>query len=108
MVCLQCFICFLFYFCIEFMFFFFFSSRRRHTRFDCDWSSDVCSSDLRGRVPRRLSGFVARWVPFGGVDPVAPAELGTAFDRSEAARADGRGGREKVGEIGRASCRERG
>src|SRR5205085_3525962 len=32
----------LFYFFI----FFFFSSRRRHTRFDCDWSSDVCSSDL--------------------------------------------------------------
>src|SRR2546427_12548047 len=26
---------------------FFFSSRRRHTRFDCDWSSDVCSSDLK-------------------------------------------------------------
>src|SRR2546430_9945320 len=26
--------------------FFFFSSRRRHTSFDCDWSSDVCSSDL--------------------------------------------------------------
>src|SRR4030066_900534 len=24
----------------------FFSSRRRHTRFKCDWSSDVCSSDL--------------------------------------------------------------
>src|SRR2546430_4305868 len=43
-------------------FFFFFSSRRRHTRFDCDWSSDVCSSDLlvgraeemveRGVLPR--------------------------------------------------------
>src|SRR2546430_13155223 len=32
---------------------FFFSSRRRHTRFDCDWSSDVCSSDLlRGRSTR--------------------------------------------------------
>src|SRR2546427_4571508 len=30
----------------ECFFFFFFSSRRRHTRFDCDWSSDVCSSDL--------------------------------------------------------------
>src|SRR2546427_4270875 len=29
-----------------YVFFFFFSSRRRHTRFDCDWSSDVCSSDL--------------------------------------------------------------
>src|SRR5207237_3135214 len=37
--------------------YFFFSSRRRHTRFKCDWSSDVCSSDLadppppEGRVP---------------------------------------------------------
>src|SRR2546426_10998296 len=28
--------------------FFFFSSRRRHTRLQGDWSSDVCSSDLRG------------------------------------------------------------
>src|SRR2546430_5756283 len=28
----------------------FFSSRRRHTRFDCDWSSDVCSSDLTGKI----------------------------------------------------------
>src|SRR6266511_266467 len=33
------------------MFFFFFSSRRRHTRFSRDWSSDVCSSDLRGSNP---------------------------------------------------------
>src|SRR5688572_31752211 len=32
--------------CFLLLFFFFFSSRRRHTRFDCDWSSDVCSSDL--------------------------------------------------------------
>src|SRR5206468_6594975 len=32
-------------FCL--FFFFFFSSRRRHTRSDRDWSSDVCSSDLR-------------------------------------------------------------
>src|SRR5688572_13590651 len=29
---------------------FFISSRRRHTRFDCDWSSDVCSSDLVGEA----------------------------------------------------------
>src|SRR2546430_2001238 len=28
----------------------YYSSRRRHTRFDCDWSSDVCSSDLGARV----------------------------------------------------------
>src|SRR5207302_2541741 len=30
---------------------FFFSSRRRHTRFSRDWSSDVCSSDLELRTP---------------------------------------------------------
>src|SRR6267378_2626245 len=30
---------------------FFFSSRRRHTRSLRDWSSDVCSSDLRARMP---------------------------------------------------------
>src|SRR6478735_12296654 len=30
-----------------FYFLFFFSSRRRHTRLQGDWSSDVCSSDLR-------------------------------------------------------------
>src|SRR3712207_7051883 len=29
------------------MVFFFFSSRRRHTRYWRDWSSDVCSSDLK-------------------------------------------------------------
>src|SRR6266536_2340146 len=33
-------------------FFFFFSSRRRHTRSTRDWSSDVCSSDLRGHAQR--------------------------------------------------------
>src|SRR5256885_15555888 len=32
------------------MFFFFFSSRRRHTRLQGDWSSDVCSSDLILRI----------------------------------------------------------
>src|SRR5260370_270566 len=44
------FLCVCFYssniFVILSFFFFFFSSRRRHTRFKCDWSSDVCSSDL--------------------------------------------------------------
>src|SRR5256886_6096825 len=33
----------------------FFSSRRRHTRFDCDWSSDVCSSDLVNREQTDLA-----------------------------------------------------
>src|SRR2546426_1522156 len=38
------------------MLFFFFSSRRRHTRLQGDWSSDVCSSDLSPpRVLRRMS-----------------------------------------------------
>src|SRR5688572_32514409 len=48
------FYCFFLTYLIFFFFFFFFSSRRRHTRFDCDWSSDVCSSDLAtgGRDPR--------------------------------------------------------
>src|SRR5689334_23867056 len=43
--------------------FFFFSSRRRHTRWNCDWSSDVCSSDLElapagGSLPY---GATKRW-----------------------------------------------
>src|SRR2546422_8511229 len=32
------------------VFYFFFSSRRRHTRCSRDWSSDVCSSDLRTKT----------------------------------------------------------
>src|SRR5215204_2053848 len=49
-----CFFYFFFFFVflllILFFFFFFFSSRRRHTRSLCDWSSDVCSSDLIGAI----------------------------------------------------------
>src|SRR5690606_5114176 len=46
--------------------FFFFSSRRRHTRFSRDWSSDVCSSDLvpvlgRRRVHQRPGHRHQRW-----------------------------------------------
>src|SRR5260370_36675016 len=51
--------------------FFFFSSRRRHTRFKCDWSSDVCSSDLLWRniyanllgasFLYSMSSYVATW-----------------------------------------------
>src|SRR5256886_6456462 len=40
--------------------FFFFSSRRRHTRFDCDWSSDVCSSDL-GDTPYSMNMRKGFW-----------------------------------------------
>src|SRR2546427_12838238 len=40
---------------------FFFSSRRRHTRFDCDWSSDVCSSDLSPHWRARNGMYGATW-----------------------------------------------
>src|SRR4030066_2441468 len=40
--------------------FFFFSSRRRHTRFKCDWSSDVCSSDLWSKSPKPASSSSAK------------------------------------------------
>src|SRR2546430_16015537 len=45
------------------MFFFFFSSRRRHTRFDCDWSSDVCSSDLQPDAKFLLAPTHNAWSP---------------------------------------------
>src|SRR5690242_21945122 len=48
------------------MFMFFFSSRRRHTRLTCDWSSDVCSSDL----PRHRLIFVEE---FGFTLAMTPA-----------------------------------
>src|SRR5882757_11113775 len=60
---------------------FFFSSRRRHTRYWRDWSSDVCSSDL---------ALIAAQV-------AAPAQAEEAADDDEPFDA----------EIGRASCRER-
>src|SRR6266567_5304224 len=41
--------------CGVFVCFFFFSSRRRHTCFDCDWSSDVCSSDLFRQVRGKIA-----------------------------------------------------
>src|SRR2546430_2881468 len=63
--------------------FFFFSSRRRHTRFDCDWSSDVCSSDLASR-PGEWIATLGGWseeqfvddprgFPLEELDRIAPA-----------------------------------
>src|SRR2546430_9751703 len=85
--------------------FFFFSSRRRHTRFDCDWSSDVCSSDLQIRQEFNhlsenealLSDLFAEVVKFLSNLAVAAAQfvgLLIAIQRG-------------VVKIGRASCRER-
>src|SRR2546430_5979299 len=47
---------------------FVFSSRRRHTRFDCDWSSDVCSSDLALFIFSSEGGQIIAWNP--KADPI--------------------------------------
>src|SRR5690242_21593695 len=67
---------------------FFFSSRRRHTRLTCDWSSDVCSSDLdpptrcrpRTRLPDQLAFTYALNVYSPAAPPFQP------FTRSEERR----------------------
>src|SRR5260370_22317161 len=78
------------YICIE-LYYFFFSSRRRHTRFKCDWSSDVCSSDLtwlrdraRGEQPARNQRLQRR-IPCG-VESAPPADRGTSRKGKSARR----------------------
>src|SRR5437870_7825069 len=94
-------------------FFFFFSSRRRHTRWPRDWSSDVCSSDLaRCRrlrpSPCRVRPPAAAWPRnrrhrARTAGPPARARAPRSPGRCEpAARCPWR-----VRKIGRASCRER-
>src|SRR5690606_40348248 len=78
---------------------FFFSSRRRHTRFSRDWSSDVCSSDLVvGDTPDaswRVNGrvyatqIIGNTVVVGGAFTTATSSSG---ERSEERRV-GKGGR---------------
>src|SRR5690242_20871765 len=47
------------------IFIFFFSSRRRHTRLTCDWSSDVCSSDLPDPIRGYQRGVAGKKVVVG-------------------------------------------
>src|SRR2546430_6792429 len=68
------------YVLIIYVFFFFFSSRRRHTRFDCDWSSDVCSSDLNPATPAPNIKTLA-----GVMVPAAVISIGKIFGNSVAA-----------------------
>src|SRR4051794_41981195 len=79
---------------------FFFSSRRRHTRWTGDWSSDVCSSDLGGVVPR--TRLHAMW-------RLAQEHLQEAQGDATivAIRDMGSAGIDIVTEIGRAACRGR-
>ena len=74
---------------------FFFSSRRRHTRLQGDWSSDVCSSDLRPEG--RDDGVDQR-------HPVHPS--GADPEARPGGRVHPPWGRVRA-QIGRASCRER-
>src|SRR2546430_7340818 len=87
---------------------FFFSSRRRHTRFDCDWSSDVCSSDLcchnsparaNPASPERHS---ERFADEDGGVGITARSVGTRSSRACVSVLESTNG-----EIGRASCRER-
>src|SRR2546430_8024806 len=87
---------------------FFFSSRRRHTRFDCDWSSDVCSSDLldgvRGDAAEGLlavPGTAALRVAQARHQREQCAEGAFGLTHRQARHTADR-------EIGRASCRGRG
>src|SRR5260370_26509008 len=85
--------------------FFFFSSRRRHTRFKCDWSSDVCSSDLDfNRELFEVLGILSK-VEVLGTEEVALARLSGKPGAAETLDVP----EPSLGtnEIGRASCRER-
>src|SRR2546430_17335233 len=77
--------------------FFFFSSRRRHTRFDCDWSSDVCSSDLGSTVMGLIESSFALLrdgEKCGGVELVTP-EIGRASGRGRGEISGGAGSLKK-------------
>src|SRR2546430_10471827 len=91
-----------------FLYTLFFSSRRRHTRFDCDWSSDVCSSDL-------VVAGIRTPLPISDLQKISPdafaqlREITTNLEKHykdmqdfEFTIEDG-----KLYKIGRASCRER-
>src|SRR5690606_40115587 len=86
---------------------FFFSSRRRHTRFSRDWSSDVCSSDLSpgGAAP---GGQRKEREPLEAREPYDAAAVAwrTGLPLPQVRYYAALYG-EALGEIGRASCRER-
>src|SRR5690606_40077203 len=73
--------------------FFFFSSRRRHTRFSRDWSSDVCSSDLTiarkfgifGLLTASAIGLAACQSGMNSEDRALMEQVRTSADRAEAA-----------------------
>src|SRR5688572_2062054 len=87
------------------IYFFFFSSRRRHTRFDCDWSSDVCSSDLTHLLRPPASAIDNSDAALRNLELLCQNQnqlfISRALNRSRRHSYS-----ERI-EIGRASCRER-
>src|SRR5689334_25116160 len=86
---------------------FFFSSGRRHTRWNCDWSSDVCSSDLDFVAPASVEAVNA----VGGIPAPSPSWL---LSRQRLVHFTAQPSAESKttplktsSKIGRASCRER-
>src|SRR5205085_4587526 len=84
-----------------FFLFFFFSSRRRHTRFDCDWSSDVCSSDLLAALTIEESPAVEVGERGEGALGIAGQQLPAPF----VARWHGDRGSDRIGQIERSEER---
>src|SRR5689334_23682295 len=93
---------------------FFFSSRRRHTRWNCDWSSDVCSSDLEPIAETNLLPYAgcgsweevyAGWSSHEGQYYWKDLPITTVpLDRSHYERRDARSEERRVGK----ECRSRG
>src|SRR5260221_9848600 len=88
------------------VFFFFFSSRRRHTRSLCDWSSDVCSSDLDRDQGGRGGDQAPQETSVGDGVRLAIAVLDEPVQQvTQHQRGDEKD--DLFAKIGRASCRER-
>src|SRR5207253_6217633 len=92
---------------------FFFSSRRRHTRWPRDWSSDVCSSDLISLQQALIQSCDTVFYNFGQTF-WQRFRAGQGEQLQAFARDFGLGSTtgleipgEQAGQIGRASCRER-
>src|SRR5690606_40301155 len=85
---------------------FFFSSRRRHTRFSRDWSSDVCSSDLLRKLSlngRRLKEMLESNSPSSCFRRSASSRTGEPAGRDWATTCTDRSEERRVGK----ECRSR-
>src|SRR5690606_39604608 len=90
---------------------FFFSSRRRHTRFSRDWSSDVCSSDLMVASPRNTDNPITSVTVVSAIPPASAGSIFIFFNKigieTPAMPATIRLVIIAAEKIGRAACRER-